>query len=113
MIFEARDQTLRVGVRGTRFAQGSRELDRAMEITAIDKPAIGDDGTMILIRVDEVGVVFPGRTRLSVSQAGLKATIQKKFSKIFPETLLDRPLEVPQTSQLEDDPRPGLSPPRR
>lgn len=32
VIFEARDQSIRVGVRGTRFAQGSREIKRDMEI---------------------------------------------------------------------------------
>ncbi len=101
IIFEARNQRVRVGVRGTRFAQGSRELDRAMEITATYEPGTLADGSVILLRVGDVGVDFPGRKRLSVSQAGLKATIQKKFSRIFPETLLDRPLEVPQTAELE------------
>ena len=39
IIFEARDQRVRIGVRGTRFAQGPRELKRPMEITAVYAPA--------------------------------------------------------------------------
>ena len=101
IIFEARDQLIRVGVRGTRFAQGSRELNRAMEITATYHAGTLADGTVVLIRSGDVGVDFPGRKRLTVAQAGLKATIQKKFSEVFPETLLDQPLELPDTVQLE------------
>ncbi len=101
VIFEARDQTIRIGVRGTRFAQGSRELKRAMEITAIYRPEIHQDGSVVLQRVGNVDVDFPGDNRLSVSQAGLKSTMLKKFSKIFPERLLDQPLEVPDTVKLD------------
>jgi hypothetical protein len=101
VIFEARDQLIRVGVRGTRFAQGSREIRRAMEISTVYKPQTLANGSVILKRVDEVGVDFPGDKRLSVSQAGLKSTIQKKFSRVFPETLLDQPLKVPDTVELE------------
>lgn len=101
VIFEARDQTLRVGVRGTRFAQGGRELKRPMEITATYRAETRSDGTVMLARDGEVGVDFPGDRRLSVSETGLRATIQSKFSKVFPATLLDRPLTVPETSQLE------------
>ena len=95
IIFEAREQTIRIGVRGTRFAQGTRELKRAMEITAIYEPAKTADGVALLIRKGDVDVDFPGSKRLSVSQAGLKRTIQKKFSDVFPEAVLDRPLELP------------------
>lgn len=101
IIFEAREQTIRLGIRGTRFSQGSRELNRAMEITATYHAGTLPDGTVVLMRSGDVGVDFPGRKRLTVAQAGLKATIQKKFSAIFPETLLDQPLEVPATVQLD------------
>ena len=101
VVFEARDQTIRVGVRGTRFAQGTRELKRAMEITAIYEPAKTTDGVVILLRKGDVNVDFPGGRRLSVSQAGLRRTIQKKFSDLFPDVLLDRPLEIPSDSQVE------------
>ena len=101
IIFEARDQTLRLGVRGTRFAQGNRELKQAMEITAVYQPAKTNEGVALLLRQGDVDVDFPGRKRLSVSQAGLKRTIQKKFSDVFPEVVLDRPLEVPADVELE------------
>jgi hypothetical protein len=101
IIFEARDQTVRLGVRGTRFAQGNRELKQAMEITALYEPGKTADGVVVLLRKGDVSVVFPGGKRLSVSQAGLKRTIQKKFSNVFPEVLLDRPLEVHADAKLE------------
>jgi hypothetical protein len=72
-----------------------------MEITATYHAGTLPDGTVVLMRSGDVGVDFPGRKRLTVAQAGLKATIQKKFSAIFPETLLDQPLEVPDTVQLD------------
>lgn len=100
IVFEARDQAIRIGVRGTRFAQGKRELKRSMEIAASYQPARGPDG-MMLTRSGDVEVSFPGSKRLSVTQAGLKRTIQKKFSDVFPETLLHRPLEVPATTQID------------
>lgn len=102
IIFEARDQTLRVGVRGTRFASAGRELKRSLEISALYRPALTDDGKSILIRQDDVDVSFSGSTgRLSVSQAGLKVTIQKKFADVFPEVLLDRTVTIPATAELE------------
>ena len=101
VIFEARDQVIRVGVRGTRFAQGSREISQAMEITATYKPAKLNNGRVFLKRDGEVSVDFPGGKRLSVMQTGLKSTIKKKFSSVFPETLLDQPLKVPDTVEME------------
>jgi hypothetical protein len=101
IVFEARDQTIRVGVRGSRFAQGNRELKQSMEITATYEPARTGEGKMILIRKGEVEVNFPGGKRLTVSQAGLKRTIQKKFNKLFPDTLLNRALEVPASTQVD------------
>ncbi len=101
VIFEARGKTLRLGVRGTRFAQGKRELNQAMEITAVYEPAKDDKGVVVLLRKGDVDVSFPGRNRLTVAQAGLKRTIQKKFTNLFPDTILDRPLEVPMDAKLE------------
>ncbi len=102
IIFEARDQTLRVGVRGLRFAQGKRELKQAMEITALYRPATADDGRALLLREGDVDVSFPGPgKRLSVTQAGLKRTIQKKFADVFPAILLDRSFTVPADAKLE------------
>ena len=101
IVFEARDHSIRIGVRGTRFAQGRRELKRAMEITAIYHPVKSQDGKITLQREGEVKVNFPGGKRLTVSQAGLKPTIQKKFAGVFPAALMDRPLEVPETTSIE------------
>ncbi|MGB7327489.1 MAG: hypothetical protein WBD31_21615 [Rubripirellula sp.] len=102
IIFEARDQTVRVGVRGTRFAQGKRELKQAMEITAVYESARAEDGRVLLLRKGDVDVSFPGPgKRLSVTQAGLKRTIQKKFDDVFPTVLLDKSMTVPMTSKLE------------
>ena len=56
----------------------------------------------MLVRTGEVDVDFPSRNRkLSVSQTGLKTTIEKKFANVFPEMLLHEPLEVPPTVKLE------------
>lgn len=71
-----------------------------MEITATYEPATTETGT-ILVRKGDVNVSFPGGKRLSVSQAGLKRSIQKKFSDVFPTTLLHQPLEVPSTTQID------------
>jgi hypothetical protein len=100
IIFEAREQTIRLGVRGTRFAQGSREIRQPMEITAVYRAEQEIGGPVLLRRVGDVEVSFPGNRRLTVSQAGMKSTIQKKFSGVFPVLLLDQPLIVPQTAQL-------------
>ena len=101
IIFEARDNTLRLGVRGTRFEQGGRQLFRPLEITAVYRPALTAEGTMILARSGEVNVDFPGRGRLTVSQTALRSTIKRLFDDLFPELLFDRPLTIPETSPLE------------
>tara|TARA_R110002049_G_scaffold4601_5_gene32556 strand:+ start:768764 stop:770659 length:1896 start_codon:yes stop_codon:yes gene_type:complete len=101
VIFEARQQRVRIGIRGTRFAQGRRELKRPMEITAVYAPATMADGRMVLVREGEVDVDFPGGRRLTVAQAGLKGTIKKKFADVFPPMLLDQPITVPDTVQVD------------
>jgi hypothetical protein len=101
IIFEAREQTIRLGVRGTRFAQGNRELKRAMEITALYEPMKTDLGNTLLMRKGDVGVDFPGGRRLTMAQAGLRRTIEKKFSGVFPETLLSQALVLPSDAEVE------------
>lgn len=101
VVFMARDQTVRIGVRGERFAQGRRELKRAMEITAIYHPATDEDGKTILVRDEEIDVTFPGGRSLTIAQAGLKPTIKRKFGVVFPKTLLTRNFEVPSTATIE------------
>jgi len=101
IVFEARDGKVRLGIRGTRFSTGSRDLKVPMEITAMYQPARTDDGRAILIRQEEIDVDFPGRRRLSISQAGLKRNIQEKFNDVFPMTMLDRTFSVPPTVEFE------------
>jgi|GEM_PF-1256273 len=95
VIFELRDQTIRIGIRGTRFSQGARELARPLEITAIYEPQRTALGTMLLQRSGDVSVDFPGGRRLTIQQVALRRTIQRLFSDRFPEALLDRPLIIP------------------
>ncbi len=98
--FEARDQTLRIGLRGDRFAQGDRELDRRLEVSAVYRPAITEDGRMILIRDEDIDLKFPGGRRLTLSQTAIKANIEEGFDKLFPMTLLHREWTLPSTLQL-------------
>ncbi|KLU01446.1 putative transmembrane protein [Rhodopirellula islandica] len=98
--FEARDQTLRIGLRGDRFAQGDRELDRRLEVSAVYHPAITEDGRMMLIRDEEIDLKFPGGRRLTLSQTAIKANIEEGFDKLFPMTLLHREWKLPSTLKL-------------
>lgn len=95
VIFEVRDQTVRIGIRGTRFSQGARELARPLEITAIYEPQQTALGTMLLQRRGDVSVDFPGGRRLTIQQVALRRTIQRLFSDRFPAVLLDRPIIIP------------------
>lgn len=101
IIFEARDGKVRLGVRGARFASGDRELKQALEITATYSPVIQLDGTSILVRQGEAEVDFIGKKRLSIAQAGMRGTIEKRFAKVFPPQLLTNGLTVPQTARAE------------
>lgn len=98
IIFELRDQTVRIGLRGTRFGQEGRELKRPLEITATYQP-VQRDGRQILQRVGSVEVAFPGDRRLTVQQVALRRTIQNLFANRFPETLLDQPIVLPTNLQ--------------
>lgn len=100
IVFEARDGAIRIGVRGTRFAQGGREINESMEITGLYQAETTDEGTAVLRRRGDVDVDF-GNKRLSVTQAGMKPAIQRKFSKIFPEVVLNRALMVPEDSTIK------------
>ncbi len=101
IIFEARDASLRLGIRGTRFEQGGRELRRPLEITAVYRPAESDGETTSLTRDDEIRVDFPRRERLGVPAMALRSTIKQLFDKVFPEKILDAPLVVAESSPLE------------
>ena len=101
IIFEARDQAIRIGVRGSRFAQGRSSIKRELEITATYRPARTAEGRLLLIRDGAVAVDFPGKKRLTLGQSALRAAIEERFANLFPETLLDRTFEVPGDVSLE------------
>ena len=101
IVFEARDQTVRIGLRGTRFKQGERNLSRPLEITASYRPIQTSDGQTFLERIGDVDVDFPGGRRLTIAQVALKRSIQKAFDNRFPQTLLDQTLLLPATLPIE------------
>ena len=100
IIFEARDQVIRLGVSGRRFTKGNRVLQKALEVTATYKPTTRDDGTVVLQREGKVKVGFAGK-KLSISEAGMKPVIEKSFAKVFPDVLLERVLKVDDDANLE------------
>jgi chemotaxis protein histidine kinase CheA len=101
IVFEARDQTLRIGLRGTRFQQGERELSRPLEITANYRPIQSAVGKTYFERTGDVDVDFPGGRRLTIGQVALKKSIQKAFDSRFPQTLLDQAIALPTTLPIE------------
>ena len=101
VVFEARDQVVRLGLRGTRFVQGSRVLNSVIEITATYLPTKLDDGSIVLQRQGKVEVNFPGKKPLTFGQTAKRPVIVKAFSKLFPQTVLDRALKVPTTAKIE------------
>lgn len=100
VFIEAGNQELRVGLRGTRFSQGERELERSLEVAAVYRPVHGDDGSVWLKRDDEVQLSFPGNRRLSISQTAIKTNMQKSFNELFPTELLHRTIVIPQDSEV-------------
>jgi hypothetical protein len=100
VIFESRSGVVRIGLRGTRFVQDDREINKAMEITAVYEPTEADNGSITLRRAGKVDVDFPGE-RLTLGEVGLKSIIQKKFSALFPDEILDEPLRIGDDANLE------------
>jgi hypothetical protein len=100
IVFEARDQVVRVGVRGRRFTKGKRVLQKALEVTADYKPTKLENGTVVLKRDGKVKVDFGGK-KLSISEAGMKPVIEKSFGKIFPDVILERAIKVAEDAKME------------
>lgn len=94
IIFEARDQKIRLGIRGNRFSQGGTDLRSSLEITAIYETA-DMGGHKILRRIGIVAVDFPGSSPIRMQQVAQRRSIQKLFDDRFPETLLDQPIILP------------------
>ncbi|MGB7343181.1 MAG: hypothetical protein WBD20_03145 [Pirellulaceae bacterium] len=101
IIFEARDGKLRIGIRGTRFEQGTRGIKEKLEIAATYVPGTKSDGAMILVREGEVEISFPGTKRNTIGQSATKGAIEKNFATVFPETLLHQPITLPQSVKAE------------
>lgn len=97
VIFEARENTVRLGIRGSRFEQGDQVLDEALQITALYQPVRSPDGYVTLEREGEIQVEFPGGgdRRLSITQIALRRAVVGKLAEAFPEQLLHQPLELP------------------
>ncbi len=100
IVFEARDQVVRVGVRGRRFTKGKRVLQKALEVTADYKPTKLENGTVVLKRDGKVKVDFGGK-KLSISEAGMKPVIEKSFGKVFPDVILERAIKVAEDAKME------------
>jgi hypothetical protein len=94
IIFELRDQQIRIGIRGNRFSQDGRELRSSLEITATYEP-VDVGGYKVLRRSGTVEVDFPGSGRIGFQQVAQRRSIQKLFDDRFPETLLNQPLILP------------------
>ncbi len=101
VIFEARDGKIRIGVRGTRFEQGTRVLKNRLEIAAVYVPGTTPDGVVILVRQGDVEIEFPGYKRHTTMQAAIKGAIEKNFATVFPESLLHQPIVLPSTIKAE------------
>ncbi len=97
---EADNQELRVGLRGTRFAQGGRELERTLEVSATYRPVRNEDGAIWLRREDDVRLSFPGSRRLTISQTAIKTNMLKSFNELFPKELLNREFSFPETAKV-------------
>jgi hypothetical protein len=94
IVFEPSEHQLRIGIRGTSFRRGARSIDRPLEVTATYVPARRDDGTWMMLRSGDVEIGFPGRSKLSWQEAGLKGAIKDSFANIFPEAILDQPISA-------------------
>ncbi len=94
IIFELRDQKIRLGIRGNRFSQDGRDLRSSLEITATYEP-VDMGGYKVLRRTGIVEVDFPGSGRIGFQQVAQRRSIQKLFNDRFPETVLDQPLILP------------------
>ncbi|TWT64646.1 hypothetical protein [Allorhodopirellula solitaria] len=100
VFIEADNQALRLGLRGTRFAQGGREMDRTLQATATYRPVRSEDGEMWLRRDDVVELSFPGNRRLTISQTAIKTNMQESFNELFPKEMLRRTFSIPDTAKV-------------
>lgn len=97
IIFEAREQELRIGLRGTQFSRGGENVLGAVEITFVYRPVAREDGSLFLERVGDVRVEFPGKSTLTIGEVAERRAIQRLFEGRVPAQLLDQPMYLPST----------------
>ena len=95
---DADDQRVKMTVRGTRFTSGDREFP-PMDIWATYRIEPGA-GTVRLVRDGDVQIYPPGFVpgggeKLTPSQTALRRILQKRFNKVFEETVNVEPLKLP------------------
>ncbi len=104
LVFEARNDKLKIGIRGTRFAQEDREVkgsgNKPLTITATYSPSLVD-GRWTLKRDEEINVAYAGSDKGGVKKTAERGRIRDSFAKVFPETLLDRPITIPLDAKME------------
>jgi hypothetical protein len=95
---DADDDRLKVTVRGSRYTSGDREFP-GMDIWTVYRiePAAGK---IRLVRDGDVQIYPPGFVpgggeKLSVAETSLRRILQKRFNKIFKETVDVEPLKLP------------------
>ncbi|MEO1523817.1 MAG: hypothetical protein AAFX06_00190 [Planctomycetota bacterium] len=100
IIFEARDGKLRVGIRMTRFKQGKTERRQTLEVTATYQPVYTTTGQVMLERVGDAKVDFPGKKKVGIREAGLRGAVKDSIAEAFPSVLLDQPILLPADFKL-------------
>lgn len=106
LIFEARDGLLTLGIRAKRFAQDGKEVKVSrnfpvLTVSANYKPSATDSGRQILVRDGDVNVTFGQEGKLPIDKTAAKGRMIAAFSKVFPTTLLDKPIVVPADAKME------------
>lgn len=93
IVFEARNDSLRMGFRAVRFITGAQDRKKSLEVVAEYTPVRDASGAAFFQREGEIQVATTG-TR-DVEYRVLKEKIQVEFERIFPERLLDEPIKLP------------------
>lgn len=95
LVFEARDGKIRIGIRGNQFRQGSRSLNRPLEITAVYKPGRTADGFFQLERESDIDVSLPGGRDAPIGfRAGLIRNLEERFADVFPQVIAPPPFSL-------------------
>jgi hypothetical protein len=96
---EFADGRATVVLRGRRFTRGDQEIRRSIDARATYEPVAGPNG-VVLRRVGEVEIVFPGAQNLSASDIAFKVFLQKRLERAFPAEVGADGLALPGDSPL-------------